>query len=178
MTSLTRFNIFNAVFFQIGWFVCVLYGDLWAGLFTLVTLFAHFLFSSLRKQDLIAILIAVVIGLAHDAVLIGFNLLEFSHTQLSSPVWVICVWILLGINLNHSLKWVYQRPWIGGALGALCGPLSYLAGARLSPLADWTASLYAVVPVLAFMWALVLPIHKFLSRLISQKVIPNAVQTS
>lgn len=170
MTSSTRFNIINALVFQIGWFICVLYGSLWAGLFTGLILVGHFLYTPRRRDDVIALTVAALIGLAHDAILLGCGLIQFAETQSMSPLWVLCVWILLGINLNHSLRWVYERPWVGAILGAICGPFSYLAGERLSS-AQWTSPMAEVVPLLVIMWSLVLPIHRWLSQRISQRFV-------
>ncbi len=172
MMPSTRFNIINAVVFQIGWFICVLYGNLWAGLFTGLTLVLHFVYSPIKGRDLVALGLSLAIGFVHDAVLLGESLIHFTETRDTSPLWVLCVWALLGINLNHSLRWVYERPWIGAVLGAICGPLSYLAGERLSS-ASWLSTnlLVDVVPVLVVMWALVLPIHRWLSQLILQRFV-------
>ena len=172
MTPSTRFNIINAVVFQVGWFICVLYGNLWAGLFTAVTLILHFKYTPVRRGDLVALVLALAFGVIHDAILLGGGLIQFAETRAMSPLWVLCVWVLLGINLNHSLRWVYERPWIGALLGAICGPLSYLAGERLSS-ANWTSSnlLLDVVPLLVIMWALVLPLHRWLSQLILQRFV-------
>jgi len=170
MTPATRFNLINAVLFQLGWFVCVLFGNFWAALFTGLTLLGHFAYSNRRREDLIALLLAICIGLLHDSILLGLGQIEFKDSVFISPLWVICVWALLGINLTHSLRWVYERPLIGGALGALCGPISYMAGAELSS-AEWGRPLPEVIPVMVTMWLFVLPVHRLASRIILQRCV-------
>lgn len=162
------FTITNVLLFQVGWFVCILGGDLAAILFTLPALVFHFSKSSSRVADLVAVVIAVAIGFIHDSVLIHVGHIVFAESAIAPPLWLICLWALLGITLNHSMQWIYSRPLWSALLGALCGPLSYLAGVELSA-ADWSSPklevipIIAAVPLIAFMWLLVLPLHRVLS---------------
>ena len=64
-------------------------------------------------------------------------------------------------TLNHSLAWSARPWWLSSLLGALAGPLSYLAGARLAdvglPLGQWPTLL-----LLSAVWAAVmLVVHGF-----------------
>jgi len=162
------FTITNALLFQVGWFVCILWGDLAAIFFTLPALIFHFSKSSLPLADMVAVIIAIAIGFIHDSVLIHTGHIVFIESTIASPLWLICLWALLGITLNHSMQWIYSRPLWSALLGTLCGPLSYLAGVELSA-ADWSSPrlenipIMAAIPLIAFMWLLVLPVHRVLS---------------
>jgi hypothetical protein len=156
-----RFIIANALLFQIGWFVCILGGDLWALVFTGAVLAGHFWFSPCKRNDLLALIIALGIGLIHDTLLIALGYIRFVETTWLPPLWLVCIWVLFGISLLHSLNWVYQRIWFAAALGIIAGPLSYLAGVSLST-AEWGASLWELIPVIGLMWLLVLPVHRFI----------------
>lgn len=156
------FTIANALVFQVGWFVCILCGSFWAAVFTLFALAMHFYFVSTRQSDLIAVIISVALGLMHDSLLIRADHIEFSEAGRWPPLWLSCLWILLGITLNHSLRWLYERFLWAGLLGAICGPLSYLAGVKLSS-AQWSSPLMDVIPIIAFLWLVILPLHRFLS---------------
>lgn len=156
------FTAANVLLFQIGWFVCILCGSSWAFFYTLVALTLHFYWSSARVSDLVAIVLAALIGLVHDCVLIKFGQIHFAESTSWSPLWLICLWVLLGATLNHSMRWIYQRPRWAAAFGFIGGPLSYTAGVKLSA-AQWASPLTEVIPIIAFLWLLVLPLHRFLS---------------
>lgn len=164
---LTATNVF---LFQVGWLVCILCGSQWALLYTAGALCLHFCLSTQRLGDLVAVMLCLAIGLAHDLILIRTGQINFVESPLWPPLWLVCLWILMGITLNHSLRWVYERPYWAAALGAISGPLSYLAGVKLSS-AQWSSPLTEVVPIIAFLWLLVLPLHRFLSVRIKSYVL-------
>nr|WP_324258922.1 DUF2878 domain-containing protein [Cellvibrio fontiphilus] len=156
------FTLSNFLLFQLGWFVCVLLGTQWAIVYTLVATCAHFYFSPSRQDDAIAVLLCIVIGLVHDLLLIHGGYILFAEANNWPPVWLSCLWVLMGLTLHHSLGWIYQRPLWAGLLGAVSGPLSYLAGVKLSS-AQWSGSLMEVIPIMAVLWLIVLPLHRLLS---------------
>lgn len=155
------FLIANAVLFQVGWFVCLLFGDFWAMCFTGAALLVHFVLSPCQREDALALVIALLIGLLHDSLLIACDYIRFVETIHWPPIWLVCIWALFGLTLNHSLRWLYQRFWLAAVLGIIAGPLSYLAGVALST-AEWNTTHERWVPLVAFMWLLVLPIHRFI----------------
>ena len=154
------FFIANLVIFQLGWFLAVLGGN--AGLLIIIPLiFLHFVFSPSRLLDLLALGLSVLLGLLHDSLLITFGLFLIDSHSIFPPVWLISLWALLGITLLHSMKWIYERPWIAAVTGAIAAPLSYLACVNLSP-AEWGQPLVVCLLTIAFMWLLLLPLHRFL----------------
>ncbi len=168
MNRALAFTITNALIFQAGWFVCILWGNLAAIIFTVPALLFHFSKSSARLADVIAVIIAVALGIIHDSVLIHTGHIVFVESTIMPPLWIICLWALLGITLNHSMQWIYSRPLWSGVLGAVSGPLSYVAGVKLSA-AEWSSPhleivpIMAAIPLIALMWLLVLPLHRLLS---------------
>lgn len=162
MSRSLLFTLLNALVFQLGWFICILCGSLWAAVFTLIVLCVHFYFVHARQSDAIAVFICVLMGLIHDSLLIHAGYIEFVETENWPPLWLSCLWILLGLTLNHSLRWIYERPLWAGLLGAIGGPLSYLAGVKLSS-AQWSSPLMEVIPIIAALWLVILPLHRFLS---------------
>ena len=163
------FNLANALIFQLGWFVCILGGSLLAAVFTTIVLAIHFFLVSRRVDDLIAVVLAVVLGLVHDLLLIHTGQIQFVESAQLPPLWLMCLWALLGITLNHSLQWIYYRPLWSSLLGAVFAPLSYLAGVALSS-AEWSSPLIEVLPIIAALWLIILPLHRFLSLRISSYV--------
>ncbi|WP_062062082.1 DUF2878 domain-containing protein [Cellvibrio sp. OA-2007] len=155
-------TIANVLVFQAGWLVCILFGSLWAGAFTLCALVLHFVFYTQRLKDTVAVLLAVVIGLVHDLLLLHTGSILFLESVYLPPLWLMCLWVLLGLTLNHSLSWIYSRPLWSGLLGAIAAPMSYMAGVKLSS-AEWSSPILEVVPIIAALWLVILPLHRLIS---------------
>lgn len=151
----------NLVVFQLGWFAAILGGNLIATLFILPALCWHFFYSTCRKDDAISVLICVLLGIGHDSLLLNFNFLVIPGYSVFPPFWLVLLWALLGITLNHSLHWIYERPLIAAVSGAIAAPLSYLAGVKLSD-AEWAGSLPQIVFIIAIIWIFLLPLHRVL----------------
>ncbi len=156
------FTITNALLFQVGWFVCILCGSFWAAIFTLSAIVFHFSISRQRLDDLVAVVLAIALGLLHDSLLLHSGHIQFVESTYLPPLWLISLWVLLGITLNHSLVWIYLRPLWSALLGAVGAPLSYLGGVKLSS-AEWSSSMIEVLPIIAILWLGILPLHRFLS---------------
>ncbi|MBK8186171.1 MAG: DUF2878 domain-containing protein [Cellvibrio sp.] len=151
----------NLVLFQIGWFAAILGGNLLAIFIILPALSWHFFYSHCKKDDVIALLICLIMGIGHDSLLLNLNLLIIPQQAHFPPLWLISLWALLGITLNHSLRWIYERPMIAAVLGTIAAPLSYLAGVKLSD-AEWAGSLTQIIFIIAAIWIFLLPLHRFL----------------
>jgi Protein of unknown function (DUF2878) len=151
----------NLVIFQLGWFVAVLGGNQPAILFTVPALCWHFFYSHCKRDDLIAVLICLFFGIIHDTLLLNLNWLWIPNYLVFPPLWLISLWLLLGITLNHSLRWIYERPLVAAVLGCITAPMSYLAGVKLSD-AEWTGSLPQILVFIAIFWFFLLPLHRFL----------------
>jgi len=170
------FNIVNALIFQVAWFVCILWGNPAAVLFAVPALILHFLKTPTRTADTVAVGVAVLIGLAHDLVLIHGGHIVFAESAVFPPFWLLCLWAMLGATLNHSMQWIYSRPLWSSLSGAIAGPLSYLAGVKLSA-AYWSSPqldilpIMAAIPLIAAMWLVVLPVHRALSLRILSYVV-------
>ena len=50
------------------------------------------------------------------------------------PLWTMCMWISLGITINHSMDLLKNKWLIIGLSGALFGPLGYLSLMKLDVL--------------------------------------------
>jgi hypothetical protein len=81
-------------------------------------------------------------------------------------LWIIALWITLGLTLNHSMAWMRRYIWASVALGAIGSPLSYFAGSRLGA-AELPADL--TWPMLAFglSWGVLMPALTWLSKKLS-----------
>jgi hypothetical protein len=65
------------------------------------------------------------------------------------------LWALLGTTLNVSMGWLKRRALLAALMGAVAGPLSYVAGVRLGA-AHFVDADRALL-LLAIGWALAMP---------------------
>lgn len=165
-------NLLNFVCFQLVWFASVIgaaRGLWWLGplsvlVFVLLQLFA----SPVRRNDIMLIAIALVVGGVWDSLMAGTELLRYATPVPSSqlaPVWILALWANLALTLNHSLRWLRTHPWRAALFGAVGAPLSYLGGMHLGALtiSEPTAITLAV---LALGWFVLTPLLTQCARLL------------
>lgn len=164
MSAIQR-NLANAALFQLGWFACVFGAQRpWLLLVAATCLLLHLLFlAGPREWRLIAAV--TLLGSALDSLLLNVGLFDFAGDSPLLPLWLTLLWALFASTLAHCLAWT-ARPWrLGALLGALGGPLSYLAGSRLADVA-LPFGMLPTLAILALLWAGVLPAcHALADRL-------------
>lgn len=156
-------GLLNFVGFYAGWFLCVAgaaAGYLWLGpLATVVLLAAHLKFASTSLGEWRLLLTAGALGFLIDTTQASLGLFQFTGTSFLAsvcPPWMVALWMLFAATLNHSLSWLKDRYLIGAVLGALSGPLSYVAGARLGAI-ELGPSLTISLLGIAVAWGLAMP---------------------
>ena len=154
----------NALFFQLGWCVCVLSVSrnlewpaiVFCLLLVLLHLFAHPL--PQRSKDLQLMLLGLPIGIAADTCVQAFNIMGFYGWAIHflSPFWLWMVWILFLLTLNHSLSFLKHIPMaLTALLGLIFGTLSYIAGAKLGA-ASFDGDPVNLL-IIALQWSILLP---------------------
>lgn len=130
--------IVNLAGFQIGWLACVLgaaQGLPWLGPLVALPVLARHLRAAARPAAELALLaLAGLAGLVLDSALVLAGRLRFAEGVLLpglAPYWMVVLWMLFATTFNLGLRWLRARPALAAALGAVGGPLAYLAGARL-----------------------------------------------
>ena len=156
-------RILNALAFQSAWWALVagvglgferpalMYGALLA--------FLHLSVTPQRWPEIQLALVVMLMGIVMDSLLQFFAMIRFegSAVSASSPWWPWMIWLLFGMTLNSSLAFLKTKPWfLSAALGALFGPINYIAGAKLGA-ADVVHNLTNIA-VLALSWMLALPL--------------------
>jgi hypothetical protein len=130
---MNRGNAVNALLFQAAWFACVLGGardvSLW-GLIAVVGLAGYSLTAGTVRRDLVLASLAAVVGFLLETAWIRTGVLVYAGA-VAAPVWIVLLWVGVGLTVNHSLAFLQRRPWLGGTLAGATAPLSYLAGERL-----------------------------------------------
>lgn len=151
-------KVANAIMFQLGWWICVLGAakgwPLVGPLVAVVLLAAHFACQKTPPWEWKIILVGTVGGFFIDSMLRVVGVLDFGGA-LFAPPWLVALWALLAMTINHSISWLSRNLTGASLFGFLGGPLAYYGGAQLGALAvhgwaDWA--------LLAVVWAVIVPL--------------------
>ena len=185
--------LINFAAFQIGWFACVLgaaNGLPWLGPVVVAAVVAlHLGLARRPTSELYLVLVAMLIGLLVDSLLVATGWLQYSvglwlpGSKASdalglAPYWIIAMWALFATTLNVSMGWMRSRPILTVLMGAIGGPLSYLAGEKLGAI-ELMQPTYALA-ALSFAWALAMPLLMRLSARfdgVREQAVPVFVQS-
>ena len=133
-------TLLNIALFQIGWFASVLgaahhrpyLGPLVVG----TALAIHLRFFGTKLEALL-ILASALLGTVAESSLALAGLLAYRADPgpaWACPPWIVAMWANFGLTLRHSLRGLDGRPLLATAVGAVAGPLAYVAGSRLGAL--------------------------------------------
>lgn len=154
---------YNFLASEAGWFACVLgavYGMPWFGpVVVLMLICIHLRLVKRPGADVRLMLAAVAMGLIADSSLVASGLVSYpGGTWIPglAPYWILAMWAIFSTTLNSSLKWLQGRLGLTLVLGAVFGPLAYLAGEELGAI-RLEAPVLAII-ALAVIWAVSLPL--------------------
>ena len=148
-----KFWITNLVLFQLAWFCCALLTANASWLTPLIVAL-HFLLSPTKRSDA-KLLPFAFFGCVVDYILFQLNVINFAEQQF--PIWLLCLWVMFVLSVNHSLKWLSNcKLWVNSIIGAIGGALSYLGAIKFSAI-NTSLSLSSLFLVYALIWALLLP---------------------
>ena len=164
-------KFWNFIFFQAGWFACILGAayqhELWAVSGSLAYISFYVWRSQTPRLELGLLLKVLSFGILTDSLLMYLGFLDFKGTWPSpylSPAWMWALWLLVARTLNSSLSWLNGRPVLGVVLGAICGPLSYEAGIRMGA-ANWGSGSQIVgLGLISLVWAVAIPLFFYWLR--------------
>ena len=160
-------KLLNFLLFQAVWFLAiegatrgqVWWGPLAAGVFVAVHL--SWTPRGERSAEVLYLTFITALGVLLDTGLLAMGATGFPHggTHLTwiPPVWIASLWLAFGCLPRFSLAWMRGRLWLGVALGAIGGPVSYLGGARLGAVSTSTPPTWTIV-ALGVEYALVMPL--------------------
>ena len=154
-------TLLNFIAFQAGWFALVVgaaYGQLWPGMLLAgLAVAIHLALSERPGQEARLIVVALSAGLVCDSLLAASGWLRYASPAPGlAPYWILAMWALFATTLNVSMRWLKGRIGLAALMGAVFGPLSYIAGQRLGALEF--IDFQAAVPALAIAWALAMPL--------------------
>jgi len=154
-------NILNFALFQLGWFACILgaaHNYVYLALvFSATLILLHLKITSCNIADIKLFGLAVLIGAFFDGFLQFQQLILYNNPGWPyplPPLWILCMWVIFAMTLNHSLKWMQGRLVLSVIFGLIGGPLAYIAGEKLGAIS--VASPIALY-LLAAGWAIITP---------------------
>ena len=157
------------VAFELAWFACVLgaaHG--WPRSGVAVALIVIALCVGLGDKpavDARLIAAALLIGVVWDSSMAQLAWIAYAEPGPLpgiAPGWILALWALFAIVLREPLRWLHARLPLAALLGALGGPLSYAAAARLGAVRLIEPAI--ALTALAFGWAVITPLLLVLAR--------------
>lgn len=169
MSWATPHILLNIAIYQVGWFVCVLAAAQGRPLLgTALGLGLWLLHLALSRDPVVEAKIGascLAVGLVADSLQIVTGRLVFAESPwpLVPPPWVLVLWLLISAALRGALAWLSGRYLLAAVLGAMAGPLAYLAGEGLGPARLGDPRWLSVASV-ALEWGLATPLIVFLAQ--------------
>ncbi|MDQ1348985.1 MAG: hypothetical protein QG573_2363 [Acidobacteriota bacterium] len=166
-------KLLNLMLYEAGWFACVL-GAAWgqggAGAALAGTLLLiHLALARDRPSEVKIVALCGAVGFVLDSTQSLTGRLSFTGpwlfpagTGATAPVWVLMLWLQLGTTLRSSLAWLSRRYGLAAALGAVGGPVAFLAGERLGA-ATWGEPRWLTALSLAMVWGAATPLLVFVA---------------
>lgn len=164
-------TLINVLSFYIGWFACVVGAargyPMLGPLVVVLLLGLHLLLTVDTAREVRLLAIAGVVGSLLDTLMMWSGMYTFVGHPKSwlCPLWITALWINFATTLRSSLSWLLDRYWLAALFGAVGGPLSYYAGARLGAL-TFPADTQLSLVVLTLVWGLALPGLVWLAALV------------
>jgi uncharacterized protein DUF2878 len=166
----------NFLLYQIGWFGCVLNAavrPLTAAAIALLMVAVALWRTPDRRGEVVLLSLAAVIGTLCDTLFVISSRLYYAGalpTPLPPPLpplWDMALWPLFATTLNGALGWLKERLMLAALLGAVAGPLAYVAAARLGAVRLGAPS--STLLLLAVAWSVLTPLLLVLARSLSRR---------
>ncbi len=170
LSAQARDRWINVALYQAGWFACVLgAAGGWAplgGLIAISLTVAHLLLARERPAELRLILVAGLLAFVAEPVQLSLGALAYTEHDAGSrvpPLWIVALWLQFATLFGIALAWLQERLLLAVVLGAIGGPLAFLAGERLGA-ATVLAPRVQSLAVLAVLWATAVPLLAAVAR--------------
>jgi hypothetical protein len=106
-----------------------------------------------------------------DSAWIHLGILDFGEATIKvggfafAPLWILMLWVAVGLSLFEALGFFVQRPFIGAVIVGATAPLSYATGAQFGAV---VISSTASLAVIALVWVIVFGVVFELARRVQQ----------
>jgi hypothetical protein len=162
----------NFIGFQVGWFACVLGAandkELLGMIIALGIVIYHVVNQGDSRKELKLVLAATVIGLLWETWVLNLNILRYpSHPEALfwAPTWLIMMWALFATTINLSMGWLKGRWMLAVFMGAIFGPLAFVAGEKVGAVVFLDSTLSMIT--LAIGWGLLMPLLLWIAERIN-----------
>lgn len=149
--------LFNFIWFQVNWFGLILFENHFLPVSFAFIVWHYVRCEDFCLQDLTLASSLAVCGLIIENMMLYFDVISFSTSLFgfaTAPLWLILLWFVFGLTLNHSLRFFYRYPFYAYIAGAVFGPISYVAGIKFGA-ADLGSSMFILMFSYAVVWSLV-----------------------
>lgn len=120
---------------------------LWVGL--------HLSMSPTPVGELVFFVLLAGIGFVTDSVLIKLGLFTMNDLSSWAPMWLVSMWILLGLTYESMLTW-RRKTWLLLLIGGMTGPLTYV-WCEAVHLLMYARPLWESLAVHGLLWAVATP---------------------
>ncbi len=177
-------SVLNSLCYTVGWFWCVFFGIHDQPI--LVTIGAVFLILlqlyctkikdiGLYIQDLLLVIFSVPLGIFLEMFFIQTNLIHYANSTLLPPIWIVSLYPLFSLLLNHSLNIIKKNNLASFLIGFLGAPLSYMAGISLGGLI-FPHPLIQTWIIIGICWGLFLSLLTKIANLIEKATIETLAE--
>jgi hypothetical protein len=156
--------VVNFIGFQVGWFICIMTGNIFSLAFTSLFLLLHFVllkkytprFYFAKEVRWLAVFFSI--GMVIETFFLNTGVLVTSDTEnrfldlFLPPIWLLCLWLLFGTSMRTSLKLLFEKKWIGYLGSLIFAPASYYAGDVLNVTISIGTPLILYLSIIALAW--------------------------
>lgn len=152
----------NILAYQLCWWLLVCFGvDALSIIAVIFTIGFYLVTESGRWAKWVMLLVVTLIGIGCDSALAYLGIYGSHWQDQGIAPWLCLLWPVFATLLNVSLKWFQNHLVIASICGAIGGPSSYWAGAKLANIAQLSLS---TLLILALVWLVLTPILLSLCR--------------
>jgi hypothetical protein len=167
----------NLLLFQFGWFVVVMAAankiELLSIIVVINILAVHVIVVRNYKTEILLIIATGCIGFAVDSILIFFGVFSAVGdvgVEGMAPAWLVALWMLFAITINHSLNWLKGNYFIAVLLGFVFAPVAYFGGHKLGAIiipAEYNP--YIAFLTIGVTWAVIMPLLSAIATILNQR---------
>jgi len=170
--------LLNIGLFKIGWLACVmgaanniaLQGCLLALFIAAISIRQ----SANSRVEILFVAIVTLIGLLWETLVVSQQWMIYASHAVApdrgvtlAPYWLVVMWLLFATTINHSLSWLVHKPLIAMVMGAVFGPMAFIAGEKLGAVVF--VNQVAAMLALAVGWAILMPLVCAIAKVINTK---------
>lgn len=172
----------NVGLFKIGWLSCV-YGAasgfaLEGCLVALVIVAISLKQAENRHAEVLTLGLITLVGLVWESFVSSQQLMIYATQSESqhgglvlAPIWLVVMWALFATTINQSMGWLKDKLIVAAILGAIFGPMAFIAGEKLGAVTFVNES--AAMALLALGWAILMPLVCLIAKSIENKHMAN-----